>query len=306
MDLRKKATIVLCLILMAVLAGLFYMQRRQEQEEKENLTGLNHEIQQLQMEKSNLEKELRTLTRKNAGQESEQPTGVLCFTSIDQDIFSQAYSNVQKEGYTGIFILRNGRLPGDYNTITVEQCVELLDSGWEYGIAWDQDEDSKTQWEEDVVGYLENLRNRIGVLPSVYYFEEGMYDAAVAEVLPDHGISVILYEDSEQIEDVDGITYIPVRGYLDDFSELDADSLLALNVQIAWNTDTKSSVRYRADDLSDVLAQTDVLISDISHIQSLIQQKKELKEQISLQEKEIRQIQDMISEIDQKIKEKYR
>ena len=47
------------------------------------------------------------------------------------------------------------------------------------------------------------------------------------------------------------------------------------------------------------------LITDIPHIQALRQKREEWKEQISMQE-EIKQIQDMISEIDQKIKEKYR
>lgn len=301
----KKVIAFFCLVLAAALAGMFHIQRQQSANKAQELRNLNAVIQQLQSEKSELEQELEELTGETDARETEKATGVLCFTSIDQNLYTQAYSKLQKNGYTGLFIMQNRKLPGDYNTISVEEFLELLDAGWSYGISLPKAENMEEDWQTSVQEYLQELDIRTGVLPSVYYFEVGEYSAVSVSFLKECGIDTVLYCGKEQAEPTEGITQIPLYGYLTEPAELDVDVPLGLEVQIAWDEDSDSSLRYTVDDLSSVLEQNTVAINDLASLQQLSQQQAEQEAQFQLNAAKISALQARISAIDDEIKQLY-
>lgn len=298
----KKVTAFFCVILAAALVGLFAVQRQQEVDKKQELADVNTEIQQLETEKKQLERQLNALTGQENTEETGESSGVVCFTSIDRSVFTQAYPKLRAREYTGVFIMKDGKLPGDYNTITVEECLELLNAGWSYGISLTDEFASEESWQASVQEYLDDLRARISVLPSVYCFEEGEYSADSVAFLAKNGFSAVLYDEKEQPEAVEGIVQIPLYGYLDGLSDLNTYTWLGLEVQIVWDEDTDTSLRYTVDDLSDVLEHSTVTISSLSEIvEEWTEQGTPIQPEIS----DVGTLQKRISEIEDEIKQLY-
>lgn len=300
----KRMMTVFCLIMAVVLVGLFAVEQKQAVNKAQELVALNTQIQQLQTEKKALEQELEKITGRDNADEKTQPIGLVCFTSVNQSLFTQAYPQLQLKGCSGVFIMQDGKLPGDYNTITVEECLELLDAGWSYGISIKDGAASEAEWQLLVQEYLSKMRERIGVSPSVYCFLEGRYSAESVAFLEDNEITTILYQEKEKVKAVEGALQIPLYGYLDALSGLDAGVVLGLEVQIDWDEDTEDGVRYSIDSLSDVLEDDIVAICELSTLQMIDQE--ERKVQAKSRELEIDALQERISAIEEDIKGLYR
>lgn len=301
----KKVMAVFCLILAVSLVGLSAVQRQQATEQAQELKELNATIQQLQAEKSKLEQELHALTGQEEVKGAGQTNGIVCFTSIDRRLFTEVYPKLKARGYGGVFILGNGRLPGDYNTITVEECQELLDADWSFGISLTGDFDSAESWQTAVLEYLNQIRERMGILPTIYCFAEGKYSADSVAFLARNGLSTVLYREETPVEAVDGVMQIPLYGYLGNRPDLEANASTGLEVQIIWDQDTDTGLRYTVDDLSDVLEHSGVTIGSFSSLEALTQKREEQKEKIQSAASEISALQEQISAIDDEIERLY-
>lgn len=127
---------------------------------------------------------------------------------INSFVYDYLYPTLRDAEYAGVLVLRNGVLPGEERRITVEQCRELLDAGWNFAVGANYDidlteysESVALEWREYLHDYSARIKERIGVAPNIYCFDEGEYHQELDRILAENGFNVILYYD-DSAEDV--------------------------------------------------------------------------------------------------------
>lgn len=89
------------------------------------------EIEKLQLEKYELQQELRELERDYMARMEEKSYAVLCFKQMDSNLVDVVYPLMSEYEYKGVFIVDDMNQLGVNNNLTQEEYQMLLDEGWQ-------------------------------------------------------------------------------------------------------------------------------------------------------------------------------
>lgn len=180
-------------------------------------TGNDFADRKIQAEK--LEKQINELDEqidKLEKQQKEEGTGVyLYFDQVFESCYEQLYPQMKEMGYTGTMVLTDGQLPGNYLQMTVAQCTEMLDNGWELAVGGSKQldltenlDDVETEWRDYLEQYLAEIKRRLNVVPTVYCFKEGEYREEFDDILKEYGFKTIRYFGEEDLQSEDELVRI--------------------------------------------------------------------------------------------------
>lgn len=122
------------------------------------------------------EKEITALKLDYVERISAKSCVVLCFDQFGKSAYGEIIKEMDKYGFTGVIVFRDGLVPGKKGSISVELYRELLDKGWEGAIGNSKDirvydnfpEIRKKKW----IQYITEMQNAFeqnGLpIPSVY------------------------------------------------------------------------------------------------------------------------------------------
>lgn len=167
--------------------------------------GLKKQIKELDEQIEKLEK------RQNGAE-----TGVyLYFDQVFESCYEQLYPQMKEMGYTGTMVLTDGQLPGNYLQMTVAQCTEMLDNGWELAMGGSKQidltenlDDVETEWRAYLEQYLAEIKRRLNVVPTIYCFNEGEYREEFDDILKEYGFKTIRYFGEEDLQKEDELVRI--------------------------------------------------------------------------------------------------
>lgn len=143
----------------------------------------------------------------------------LVFDQINHTSYEELYPLMEEKGYSGVLVMREKRLPGDYLQITKEECEEMLDEGWTLAVGGSNDIDMTgdletvmSEWTDYLTEYVLDIKEMLGTAPTMYCFDEGEYKEEFDTVLKELGFTTIRYFGKEDLEGKhNGITRI--QGY---------------------------------------------------------------------------------------------
>lgn len=189
------ATLVLGIVLVVGLWLDSAKEKRTQQqiaEYKAQITPIQEEIRLLEEENKNLKENYESKSRRT-------PQVVLCFGQMDSDLYDEVYPLLQKYGYKGVFIMKEGKVPGEDGVITKEQYNTLIESGWQAVMggtdAFDladsvQDSSILIKWKEYLTWYIMRLVEAGIEVPDTYCFEEKEYQKDCDAILQDCGFKI--------------------------------------------------------------------------------------------------------------------
>lgn len=130
---------------------------------------------------------------------------VLCFDQFNEMLYEQLYPYLKDKQLTGIFVLENGFLPGDYKKISTRQCMELIESGWSVAVGGSSEfeltpeaDGMQDKFDEYLSKYLDRIKIRTGIRPGMYCFYEGESWESYAEILKKNDITQIRSSSEEK------------------------------------------------------------------------------------------------------------
>lgn len=159
-----------------------------------------------------LDEQIEKLEKRQKGAE----TGVyLYFDQVFESCYEQLYPQMKEMGYTGTMVLTDGQLPGNYLQMTVAQCTEMLDNGWELAVGGSKQidltenlDDVETEWRAYLEQYLVEIKRRLNVVPTTYCFKEGEYREEFDDILKEYGFKTIRYFGEEELQSEDELVRI--------------------------------------------------------------------------------------------------
>ncbi|MCD7765524.1 MAG: polysaccharide deacetylase family protein [Lachnospiraceae bacterium] len=156
---------------------------------QENLTA------SLEEQATSLEAELEELY-----QQCGTTSVALCFDQISEVVYDDIYPVLSSYGETGTLVFNNGWLTGDNGRVQTSEFRTMMEDGWSYAIGGDAaleltgtEEEIVAAWQANLEEYMERIRVRTGVVPTIYCFQEGEYLSAYEEILAEAGFTAIRY-----------------------------------------------------------------------------------------------------------------
>ncbi len=202
-------------------------------------------------------------------QQCEATSVALCFDQLSELVYSDIYPALAEDGVTGTIVFTNSWLTGDNGRIQTTEFSELMSAGWSYAVGGDStleltgtQEEVVAAWQARLETYLERIRVRSGVSPTIYCFREGEYLPAYDEILEELGFTTIRYYPEDAAEDDNESTLLKVVGIpVSEESQADEilDELRAYPgaVLVAQVTDNGQLESYL--DLVDALQESDTV-----------------------------------------------
>lgn len=176
----------ICVIVIAVVIGKDY---KENQELEEVLRECEEEAAPLEKELRGIEVEMDKLTMQLADASMEHGTFTLVFTDLDALVAEEIWPDVQNYQMTGMLMLSEEQLPGLDGMITMPMFQEIIESGWEYCLEWNGEEELEN-WLED---RKEQLEEQNIAFPQTLSFREGTYREEYDEILKEYGITCAIY-----------------------------------------------------------------------------------------------------------------
>lgn len=143
----------------------------------------------------------------------------LFFDQVFESGYEQLFPLMKEKGVVGTLVLTDGKLPGDNLQMTENQCLEMLNAGWELAVGGSEDIDMTgnlqtvlTEWSSYLTDYIAQIKLRLNRVPTTYCFNEGEYREEFDVVLKEFGFKKIRYYGDASLEgNADGL--IKIRGY---------------------------------------------------------------------------------------------
>lgn len=309
----KKVSILLSVIIVAGIIGLRHMHTASRQDDQATLQETNAEIQQLEAEKTSLESQLEEIQEEIAEAqaaleeaEAETRSVILCCNTLNAQFYTQVYPTLQEKGITGIFILKNGQLPGDGDIVTVEEFLALEADGWESAICLTQGDASDAEWRAEVETYVSRFTVRMGYAPRIFCFGEEGGTEEQAEFLSEQGFEILLVHDEVGEAEIGGLQVIQLISYLD--TELDEKvssftGYCGLEMWVGWNDDTDAEKRYTASDLATLLSNELLSLDSLEDLEVL--EPVTSGDELAQLEEEADNLQEQIDEIEEELSALY-
>lgn len=166
---------------------------------------------------------------------------ILLAGDIYNSLYDEIYPVLSGAGYTGTLLFLNGHLTGDYGKITTKQFLELEDAGWGVAVGEKNDQLSAEEWKKNLQEQLDDVKQRSGNLPTVYFFQEGEYQTELETILSEEGLSAFYYSVEDYFslyEDVsdnyEGTTDLRKNCYIT-FTEDLTETYLEEMLNLAWH-----------------------------------------------------------------------
>lgn len=138
-----------------------------------------------------------------------EPTSVaLCFDQLSALVYTDIYPALSEAGDVGTVVFTNSWLTGDNGRIQTAGFTAMVNAGWSYAVGGDStleltgtEEEIVAAWQARLETYLDRIRVRSGVRPTIYCFREGEYLPAYDEILESLGFTTIRYYPEDAAED---------------------------------------------------------------------------------------------------------
>lgn len=149
--LNRIVTVLLILLSMAGIA-VAVMILREEQElsaaRQQQVSRLSEELQPIEEKRKELQEKDKEWQELLETEKNGKPCIMLTFDNTGETLYETMYDMMEQYGFRGTFIMRDGAFPGAAEeSITSEEFLELMDSGWEYAIGISDGSEPETESE---------------------------------------------------------------------------------------------------------------------------------------------------------------
>lgn len=176
---KKIVRVFLSLILLVVVLIVAYSVRYQLGYERE-ITGKISDAREMELDLQEKlearEDALLESTKRYVEEANIKPCVILCFDNFGDSAYGSVIKAMDKYGFTGVIVFRDGKVPGTKGSISVELYQELLDKGWEGAIGNSEyirvynnfPEVRRKEWSEYIAGMQDAFREKGLEVPKVY------------------------------------------------------------------------------------------------------------------------------------------
>lgn len=170
------------------------------------------------------------LTKAYVSEIGAKPCVVLCFEQFGKSAYNEIISEMNNYGYTGVIVFRDGKVPGDKGSISIELYQQLLEQGWEGAIGNSEDiwiyhnmpEQIKQKW----LSYINEMQQK--------FIQSGLPAPSVYIPNNHDDVGVEMEEYIEQLGMTAGITTASSKDTVFDIStQMNTDSYTEIGAVVA-------------------------------------------------------------------------
>lgn len=151
----------------------------------------------LQVKLDECEKNLLESTKNYVKDIGAKPCVLLCFDDFEKSAYGAIIDTMDRYGFKGIIVFRDGKVPGTQDGITVELYQKLLDKGWEGAIGNSESinvynhfpDVKKQEWIEYIVLMQDAFCKKGLQVPDVYIPHEDEAISEIVDLLASHGLA---------------------------------------------------------------------------------------------------------------------
>lgn len=105
---------------------------------QQKMAQLNEQLQPINAKRKELQEKDKTWQKSLEEEKKGKPCVVLCFNTMDEEVYDTMYDMMEQYGFRGTFALKDGHVPGySDDAVTGSEVSEMLDDGWEYAVSED-------------------------------------------------------------------------------------------------------------------------------------------------------------------------
>lgn len=323
---KKLLTVLLIVCTAACILTLNRYQQASVEAVINETATVNATLEELAAERDALEGRLEELmaAETNPGEAEEQtaqPDGtveqqsqpvLLCLNALGKETYSELYPRLTEAGVTGVLILREGRLPGDNRMLSVQEFLEMVDSGWSFAISLESSSDADSDdWQGEVEDYIDRLQRRVGLTPELYCFPEGGCSENEIQFLQEQGIHTVLtHQPVELYGQVRAITLFPYRMQTLQEDIFGLNGYCGLEMWVNWPDETDLALRYSEQGLTELLSDTSLQLLGLEELQpvqeSPLPESEDIEEEEPETDKQIDEIRNRLADIQAEMDALYR
>lgn len=225
---RMNGFVTFLLVILSVagigLAAVFLKHENQlATQRQQKMAQLNEQLQPINAQRKELQEKDKTWQKSLEEEKKGKPCVVLCFNTMEEEVYDTMYDMMEQYGFRGTFALKDGHVPGySDDAVTGSEVSEMLDDGWEYALAedlnagkttedelsflneteteadTDQEEAEESSEEDSNVSFREQLDAHIGTLdeyqlsrPQTIFCTQQQYDQLSTADLTEKGIQAV-------------------------------------------------------------------------------------------------------------------
>lgn len=220
----KVAVVVLAVALAASFLMIYQKQEREKYAERQIRTAeCEQELAPLRQQRKELAKQISDLDIRLHGADLNLGSVMILYTQPFEKIVNDTLPKLQEYGYPGMVCCKTDMFPGDPDCLTREQALELIESGWEFGLLLSP--------EDDVAELCHEMADRGLPAPAFAYYPLSDFDSedpAQEQLLKDQGITTVLqYNFLPKDNDAHQLQYLAAYG----FRERDCKTVLRSTVE---------------------------------------------------------------------------
>lgn len=154
---RMNGFVTFLLVILSVagigLAAVFLKHENQlATQRQQKMAQLNEQLQPINAQRKELQEKDKTWQKSLEEEKKGKPCVVLCFNTMEEEVYATMYDMMEQYGFRGTFALKDGHVPGySDDAVTGSEVSEMLDDGWEYALAEDLNAGKTT---EDELSFL--------------------------------------------------------------------------------------------------------------------------------------------------------
>ena len=163
--------------------------------EKQHLMQLRYEIQELDVQKNELQDELREIKESYSRKSKKEYTITPIIMLSDEYAVYDIKEVMDKYRWNGTIGLSLDMIPGENEYLSKESYDRLIEGGWRSCLYWNGDNRL-----EDYLYMMKNILNNSGVeWPNTIIFEKGFYSDDYDELIENYKIENIVYYSNESV-----------------------------------------------------------------------------------------------------------
>ena len=162
---RMNGFVTFLLVILSVagigLAAVFLKHENQlATQRQQKMAQLNEQLQPINAQRKELQEKDKTWQKSLEEEKKGKPCVVLCFNTMEEEVYATMYDMMEQYGFRGTFALKDGHVPGySDDAVTGSEVSEMLDDGWEYALAEDLNAGKTT---EDELSFLNETETETG------------------------------------------------------------------------------------------------------------------------------------------------
>lgn len=178
-----------CIVLAGLLVWGIQRSRQEDAARSAALREVNEQMDSLRSRKLELEKELEALKKEISTKVGGMGTISLLITDLDSAFVARISLSMDEAAVPGVLVLTEEQFPGNEECITLSRFQELLESGWEYCLAWNGIGDFDSWY----ASMSELLRESNLSMPKALYCEDRSYREDLESAAQEKGFAIIIH-----------------------------------------------------------------------------------------------------------------